>query len=80
MVKLVVDQRSRGTPVGTAGNVAPGVVAAAIDQGDLVGASGYLKLSAYTCATEHFIEKRLGVMIDIQSLFYEMLSWVLLSM
>jgi len=40
MVKLVIDQRSGGAPVGTAGNVAPGIVATGVDLPGFAGTGG----------------------------------------
>ena len=46
MIQQVVGQGRGGAAVGAAGDVAPAIVAAAIDQGGLGGAGGTSKISS----------------------------------
>ena len=58
VIQQVVAQRRGGAAVGAAGDIAPGVVAAAIDQGGLGGAGG-----AITVDAGQFV--RLGVAVQV---------------
>jgi len=70
VIQLVVGQGRGGAAVGAAGDVAPGIVTAAVDQGGLVGAGG-----ATTIDAGQFV--RLGVAVQVLLLRTGAVDWPL---